>query len=94
MKQAKKYGGDTAAVSCLFKCIHCCLGCFEKTLKYINRNAYIEVAIYGYNFCVGAYKAFTLLTANVLRYVNARMSTVKYQRPSWRNPTDTYGGRK
>ena len=73
LKQAKKYGGDTAAVSCLFKCIHCCLGCFEKTLKYINRNAYIEVAIYGYNFCLGAYKAFTLLTANVLRYVNARM---------------------
>ena len=57
----------------MFKCIHCCLGCFEKTLKYINRDAYIEVAIYGYNFCVGAYKAFTLLTANVLRYVNARM---------------------
>ena len=65
--QIKKHGGDNAAVSCCFKCIHCCLACFEKTLKYLNRNAYIMVAVHGSNFCVSAYKSFTLLAANVLR---------------------------
>ena len=33
------------------------------------RNAYIMTAIYGYNFCSGARKSFTLLTKNAARAV-------------------------
>jgi len=51
----------------LLKCAQCCLWCFEKCMKYINVNAYIETAIYGYNFCRAAMKAFQILTANALR---------------------------
>ena len=51
----------------LIKCCQCCLWCFEKCLKFLNKNAYIEVAIYGYNFCKAARKAFTLLMSNMLR---------------------------
>ncbi|CAM6031314.1 unnamed protein product, partial [Sphagnum compactum] len=49
------------------KCCRCCLWCFEKFVVYINKNAYIEIAIYGDSFCVGAHKAFTLLSTNALR---------------------------
>lgn len=30
------------ALACL-KCCQCCLWCFEKVLKYLNKNAYIEI---------------------------------------------------
>jgi len=61
--------GNPAGKLILFilKCCQCCLWCFEQVLKYLNKNAYIEIAIYGYNFCNAARKAFMLLTANALR---------------------------
>lgn len=55
--------------SCSFmlKCCQCCLWCFEKFLVYLNRNAFIEIAIYGYSFCKGAQEALHILTNNILR---------------------------
>lgn len=29
----------------VLKCCQCCLYCFEKILKYLSRNAYIEIGI-------------------------------------------------
>eukprot|EP00058_Branchiostoma_floridae_P004452 XP_002589940.1 hypothetical protein BRAFLDRAFT_127837 [Branchiostoma floridae] len=49
------------------RCLACCLWCFEKVLKFINRNAYIMIAIYGYNFCKSAQRAFSVLVSNALR---------------------------
>lgn len=54
-------------VNCLLKCCHCCLYCFEKILKYLTRNAYIEVAIFGHPFCKAGQQAYKLLTSNILR---------------------------
>ena len=65
-RKLKKHVGG-GAVSFILKCCQLCLWCFEKCMKFLNRNAYIEVAIYGYNFCKAARKAFTLLTSNILR---------------------------
>ncbi|CAH1787745.1 unnamed protein product [Owenia fusiformis] len=59
--------GVGAVAKFILKCLKCLLWCFEKFLKYLNRNAYIEIAIYGYSFCKSAKKAFLLLVANVLR---------------------------
>uniref|UniRef100_A0A8C9Z9D8 Choline transporter-like protein n=1 Tax=Sander lucioperca TaxID=283035 RepID=A0A8C9Z9D8_SANLU len=50
-------------------CLKCCLWCLEKFIKFINRNAYIMIAIYGKNFCVSAKNAFSLLMRNVVRVV-------------------------
>ncbi|KAM9838232.1 choline transporter-like protein 4 [Aulostomus maculatus] len=50
-------------------CMKCCLWCLEKFIKFLNRNAYIMIAIYGKNFCVSAKNAFMLLMRNVLRVV-------------------------
>lgn len=47
--------------------ISCLLWCLEKILKFINKNAYIITAIYGYSFCKAARKAFWLLLRNILR---------------------------
>ena len=52
---------------CIICCFKCCLWCLEKFIKFLNRNAYIMIAIYGKNFCVSAKNAFMLLMRNVLR---------------------------
>jgi len=56
-----------AVLKCVLWCLQGCMYCFERFMKFININAYIETAIYGYNFCRAAMKAFQLLMANALR---------------------------
>ena len=47
--------------------LQCCMWCLEKCMKFLNKNAYIETAIYGYSFCKSARRAFFLLLRNILR---------------------------
>ncbi|XP_078038767.1 choline transporter-like protein 1 [Augochlora pura] len=61
----KQYDNDL--VRGILCCCQCCLWCFECALKFLTRNAYIETAIYGCNFCTGGRKAFTALSSNILR---------------------------
>uniref|UniRef100_A0A8C5HGV0 Choline transporter-like protein n=1 Tax=Gouania willdenowi TaxID=441366 RepID=A0A8C5HGV0_GOUWI len=51
----------------LLCCLRCCFVCLEKFIRYVNRNAFIMMAIYGKNFCTSARDAFYLLMRNVLR---------------------------
>ncbi|XP_045148111.1 choline transporter-like protein 5 [Echinops telfairi] len=48
-------------------CLRCCFWCLEKMVKFLNKNAYIMIAIYGKNFCKSAKDAFNLLMRNVVR---------------------------
>lgn len=70
-KRVKKATGNNSKLNCLISfiacCCKCCFWCLEKFLKFINRNAYIMVAIYGRNFCMSAKDALTLLITNPLR---------------------------
>ncbi|XP_054169219.1 choline transporter-like protein 1 [Oppia nitens] len=49
------------------KWCQCCLWLFEKFVIYVNRNAFIEIAIYGTCFTTSARKAFGLLSNNALK---------------------------
>uniref|UniRef100_A0A8C5A8U2 Choline transporter-like protein 4 n=1 Tax=Gadus morhua TaxID=8049 RepID=A0A8C5A8U2_GADMO len=53
----------------LMCCLKCCFWCLEKFIKFLNRNAYIMIAVYGKNFCVSAKNAFFLLMRNIIRSV-------------------------
>ncbi|XP_062860339.1 choline transporter-like protein 4 [Trichomycterus rosablanca] len=53
----------------LMCCLKCCFYCLEKFIKFLNRNAYIMIAVYGKNFCVSAKNAFCLLMRNIVRVV-------------------------
>ncbi|XP_059827094.1 choline transporter-like protein 4 [Hypanus sabinus] len=53
----------------LMCCLKCCFWCLEKFIKFLNRNAYIMIAVYGKNFCVSAKNAFKLLMRNIVRVV-------------------------
>jgi len=64
-KQAQKYGGRTAQI--ILCAIQCLLWCFEKFMKFLNKNAYIQTAIFGTNFCTSAKNAFFLILRNIAR---------------------------
>uniref|UniRef100_A0A8D2KS12 Choline transporter-like protein n=1 Tax=Varanus komodoensis TaxID=61221 RepID=A0A8D2KS12_VARKO len=63
----KLKGSQNAFAKFLLCCLKCCFWCLEKFLKFINRNAYIMIAMYGKNFCTSARDAFFLLMRNVVR---------------------------
>uniref|UniRef100_A0A8C6YSB8 Choline transporter-like protein n=1 Tax=Nothoprocta perdicaria TaxID=30464 RepID=A0A8C6YSB8_NOTPE len=63
----KLKGTQNSFTRFLLCCLKCCFWCLEKFIKFINRNAYIMIAIYGKNFCTSAKEAFYLLMRNVVR---------------------------
>lgn len=58
MKDAKAHNCCT---KCIFSYIHCCLACFERFIQFLNKQAYIQVALTNKSFCPAAWKAFTVI---------------------------------
>uniref|UniRef100_A0A8D0AP27 Choline transporter-like protein n=1 Tax=Sander lucioperca TaxID=283035 RepID=A0A8D0AP27_SANLU len=67
----KLQGAQNKCTKFLLCCMKCCFWCLEKFVKFINRNAYIIVAIYGKNFCTSAREGFFLLMRNMVRFFAA-----------------------
>eukprot|EP00731_Ephydatia_muelleri_P024034 Em0016g305a len=66
----KKMKGKTGKVVQVLLCLlQCCFWLLEKVLRYVNKQAYIEIAIYGYDFCTAACKAIKLLLRNIITTV-------------------------
>uniref|UniRef100_A0A4W5R030 Choline transporter-like protein n=1 Tax=Hucho hucho TaxID=62062 RepID=A0A4W5R030_9TELE len=63
----KLKGAHNAFARFLICCLKCCFWCLEHFIKFMNRNAYIMMAIYGKSFCTSAKDAFFLLMRNVVR---------------------------
>ncbi|CAK0824403.1 unnamed protein product [Prorocentrum cordatum] len=53
---------------CVAKAMQCCLYCFEKSLEYLNKLAYIQIALLGKNFCTSAKQAFYLVLRHMVRF--------------------------
>ncbi|KAJ3438227.1 ctl-like protein [Anaeramoeba flamelloides] len=66
-RQMKKASGENKFVKYLFYAMRCCLKCMESTMKFINRNAYIMIAVYGQSFCKSTKRAFHLIGRNLFR---------------------------
>jgi len=69
--KAKKSGNKVAEY--ILCCLNCCMWCVEKFMKFINKNGYIQTAIYGYSFCKACRAAFFLLARNILRVIAVSM---------------------
>lgn len=54
-------------VNFFLKCFKCCLWCFDKFIRFLNSNAYVEIAITGNGFCTSAKRAFRIVVGNALR---------------------------
>uniref|UniRef100_A0A3P8ZCJ7 Choline transporter-like protein n=1 Tax=Esox lucius TaxID=8010 RepID=A0A3P8ZCJ7_ESOLU len=64
---SKLKGANNIVARFLLCCFKCCFWCLERFIKFINRNAYIMIAIYGKGFCPSARDAFYLMMRNVVR---------------------------
>jgi len=64
-KQAKAQKNQI--VACICKVLGYCLWLFEKCVKFLNKNAYIQTALHGTSFCVSAKNAFYLIVRNAVR---------------------------
>ncbi|KXS20695.1 DUF580-domain-containing protein [Gonapodya prolifera JEL478] len=53
----------------LLVCLQCFLACLERFLKFLSKNAYIDMAIYGKPFCTSAKNAFQTLLRNAFRLI-------------------------
>ena len=53
---------------CVFCCIQCCLGCCNKIMEFINKHAYIQIALKGDSFCTAAFEGFGLIIRNLGRF--------------------------
>ncbi|CAK9114351.1 unnamed protein product [Durusdinium trenchii] len=61
----------------VLRILECCLWVLEKFIKFLNKNAYIQVALMGTNFCTSAKNAFQLILRNMVRFgVVAILGTV------------------
>ena len=60
----------------VFACLKCCTACVEKFLAFINRNAFIGIAIFGYDFCRAAQKCLALKVENAGRAATTSMICV------------------
>jgi solute carrier family 44 (choline transporter-like protein), member 2/4/5 len=70
-RQMKKAHNKIALYA--LSCVQCCLGCLESCIRFINKHAYIIIAIYGYPFCKATRKAFFLLLRNIMRVAAVNM---------------------
>merc|ERR1712008_131103 len=65
--QKKAEALDNKLGQALLCCCQCCLWFFEKVLRFLNKNAYIQTAIFGTSFCTSAREAFFLILRNAKR---------------------------
>mmetsp|Transcript_371 Transcript_371/g.1271 ORF Transcript_371/g.1271 Transcript_371/m.1271 type:complete len:934 (+) Transcript_371:88-2889(+) len=52
----------------ILKVAQCLVACFERCIKFLNRNAYIQIALLGKNFCTSAKNALMLILRNFRRF--------------------------
>ena len=54
-------------MTCLLNCLNCTCFCVERWIQFLNKQAYIQVAMKGSGFFPSAYRAFKLLLRNLGR---------------------------
>ena len=65
--------GANCCYAAVVNCVRCCLECIKRIIEFINKNAFIQTAISGKNFCSSASDAFSLILANPLRFAIVTM---------------------
>ncbi len=59
---------NNKCVAAILGALSCLIACFECCVQFMNKNAYIQTAIRGTNFCRSANNAFSLIARNAARF--------------------------
>ncbi len=71
--QKKCRESKNKVMEAIMMCLGCCMWCVEKCIKFLNKNAYVQTALYGTSFCASCRKAFFLIARNILRVAAVNM---------------------
>jgi len=61
--------GKSKALLLLLRCLTCYVVCFERFVKFLNKNAFIQCALNSTSFCAAARDAFFLILRNGFRFL-------------------------
>jgi hypothetical protein len=64
LELTKKSNTKNRFLVCLISALQCLLGCIQGIVQYINKFAYIHIAMHGSSFCKGARSCFDLISRN------------------------------
>jgi hypothetical protein len=64
-RQADAAGPEGKAVACVAKCCMCCVTCFKKFIEFLNKNAYIDIAIKSNDFIPAAVHSFQFMIKQI-----------------------------
>ena len=53
---------------CIICCCQCCMNCVARTMEFINKHAYVQIALKGENFCKSAWEGFGIIVRNLGRF--------------------------
>ena len=67
-QRLKQTGAQNTQLGFIVRCAQCFVACFERTIKFINKHAYIETALRNLNFCAAAMKCLEVTSSNFLRF--------------------------
>ena len=59
---------ESKCFKCIISCLQCCMGCIGKIMEFINKHAYIQIALKGDSFCTAAWEGFGLIIRNLGRF--------------------------
>ena len=68
IQQVMAQSPENKVIQLLGHCLICLVNCVEKLIRFLGKIAYIELAIYGHNFCTGVYTAAKRLISNIIRF--------------------------
>ena len=71
-KKIRSANGDRPIprpVEWLLTCCRCCIDCCHRFIKYVNMNAYCQVALTGESFCIAAMNGFILILKNSAAFI-------------------------
>lgn len=67
-KKMSEATGDNCVVKCLIGCVMCIVHCFDRFIRYLTQNAYIQMALQNEGFCISAVHAFLLMLKNSAKF--------------------------
>jgi len=66
-------------VKCCFCCCFCCLECWEKMVKFLNKNAYLVTAVESKNYCEASQTAFNIIMTELAEVAVLQGATFIFQ---------------
>lgn len=67
-KKVAEASGENGCTKCIICCLRCCLDCFDRFVRFLNRNAYIYMALSCESFCTSALHSFILMLKNAAKF--------------------------